>query len=197
MPRIPPLLCLALLSAVTLALLSAVTPALSAEAPKATPPLGTASFTPPEANATSPVLTPETFVTRAAIANMAEIEASQLAVERSADSGLRKYATQIIRDHQVAQSKLKTLAAGARIALPGAVDEAHRAKKEQLAELNGADFDKRYIAMMHAGHEQATALFESAAQSTELQAPFKNYASETLKTVHAHASEAEKLHKQR
>ena len=79
MPRVPPLLCLALLAAVT--------PALGAENPQTTAPLGTASFTPPEANAKSPVLTPQTFVTRAAVANMAEIEASQLALERSGDAG--------------------------------------------------------------------------------------------------------------
>jgi putative membrane protein len=187
MPRASRLLCLALLAVGI--------PTLGAENPQTTPPLGTASFTPPEANIKSQALTPETFVTRAAVANMAEIEASQLALERSADADLRKYATRVIEDHQRAQSKLKTIAASAKIALPGAVDAEHRAEKERLAELTGADFDKRYISMMHAGHQQATALFESATQSAQLQAPLKSYADETLKTVQLHASEAEKLHK--
>jgi len=188
MPRVPLMLCLALLTAAT--------SAAGAENPQTTPPLGTASFTPPEANAKSTSLTPQTFVTRAAVANMAEIEASQLALERSADAGLRKLAMQIINDHRAAQAKLKTIAAGAKIALPGAVDEEHRAKKAQLAELTGASFDKQYVSMMHAGHQEATALFESATQSAQLQAPLKAYASETLKTVQLHATEAEKLRKQ-
>jgi len=158
------------------------------------PPLGTASFIPPEGNTKLQPLTPERFVVRAAVTNMAEIELSQLALEKSSDAAIRQYANQLIRDHQAAQAKLKTVAATAKIALPGTVDEDHRKQKQKLEELTGADFDKQYIALMHSGHQQATTLLESASKSTELAAALKNYASETLRTVKMHAAEAEKLH---
>jgi putative membrane protein len=158
------------------------------------PPLGTASFIPPEGNTQLQPLTPENFVVRAAVTNMAEIELGQLALEKSADPGIRKYATQLIKDHQAAQAKLKGIAAAAKIALPGTVDEEHRAQKQKLAELVGADFDKQYLALMKAGHEQAQKLLEAAGKSADLEAPLKAYASETLATVKAHAVEAGKLH---
>jgi putative membrane protein len=158
------------------------------------PPLGTASFTPPEGNTQLQPLTPENFVVRAAVTNMAEIELGQLALEKSADSGIRQYATRLIKDHQAAQAKLKGIAAAAKIALPGTVDEEHRAQKQRLAELVGADFDKQYLSLMKTGHERAQKLLETAGKSADLEAPLKTYASETLATVRAHAAEAEKLH---
>ena len=158
------------------------------------PPLGTASFTPPEANTKPQPLTPENFVVRAAVTNMAEIELSQLALERSADSAIRKFATQLVKDHQAAQAKLKSIAAAAKIALPGAVDDEHRMQKEKLAELVGADFDKQYVTLMHSGHERAQKLLEGASKSVDLDASLQGYASQTLATVKTHAAEAAKLH---
>jgi len=158
------------------------------------PPLGTASFIPPEGNTKLQPLTPENFVTRAAVANMAEIDLSQLALDRSTAPAIRNFATQIIKDHQAAQAKLKQLAGAARIALPGTVDEEHRKQREQLKELTGAEFDKQYVAAMHAGHNEAAAMFESASKSNELNTAFKGYASETLQAVQRHRAEAEKLH---
>ena len=158
------------------------------------PPLGTASFTPSEGNTKWQPLTPETFVVRAAVTNMAEIELGQLALEKSADAAIRTYATQLIKDHQAAQAKLKSIAATAKIALPGTVDDEHRRQKEKLAEFVGADFDKQYVTLMHQGHEQAQKLFDTASKSSDLDAALKDYASATLTTVKAHAAEAARLH---
>jgi putative membrane protein len=187
MPRAPHVLCVAVFS-----LASAV--AAGQENKATPPPLGTASFIPPEGNTKLQPLTPENFVTRAAVVNMAEIDASRLALQKSADPELRKFATQLVNDHQAAQAKLKAVAAAAKIALPGTVDEDHRVQKEKLAELAGADFDQQYISLMHSGHTQAIGLFDAAAKSNDLDAALKRYASETLTTVKAHALAAEKLH---
>jgi putative membrane protein len=161
------------------------------------PPLGTASFTPSEGNTKLRPLTPENFVVRAAVTNMAEIELGQLALDESADDAVRKFATRLIRDHQAAQAKLKSIAATAKIALPGTVDEEHRKQKEKLSELVGAEFDRQYLALMHSGHQQAINLFESAANAGNLDVALKSYASEALSIVNVHAAEAEKLHARR
>jgi putative membrane protein len=161
------------------------------------PPLGTASFTPPEGNTKLQPLTPETFVVRAAVTNMAEIELGQLALGKSADEAVRKFATQLIKDHQAAQGKLKSIAKTAKIALPGTVDEEHRRQKEQLSELVGAEFDKQFVALMHSGHQQAIGLFQSAGSAGDLDVALKNYASEALSTVNVHAAEAERLQTRR
>jgi putative membrane protein len=156
------------------------------------PPLGTASFIPPESKQREP-LTPENFVVRAAIANMSEIELSELALEKSADTSIRKYATQIIQDHKAAQAKLKAVAAPAKIALPGTVDEDHRQQRQALAERVGVEFDREYVALMQSGHDQAIDLMSSAAKSQGLEASLKSYASETLKTVQQHREHIKSL----
>jgi putative membrane protein len=158
------------------------------------PPLGTASFIPPEGNTKLQPLTPENFVTRAAVTNLAEIDLSQIALDKSTNADTRKFATQIIKDHQAAQAKLKQVAGAQKIALPGSVDEERRKQREKLKELNGAEFEKQYVALMQAGHNEAAGLLESATKSNALDAAFKNYASETLQTVRNHQSQAEKLH---
>jgi putative membrane protein len=168
--------------------------AVAQDRKEAPPPLGTASFIPPEGNTKLQPLTPENFVTRAAVANLAEIDLSQMALDKSTNADIRKFATQIIKDHQAAQAKLKQIAGAQKIALPGSVDEERRKQREKLKELSGAEFEKQYVALMHTGHKEAAGLMEAATKSNDLDSAFKTYASETLQTVRNHTAAAEKLH---
>jgi putative membrane protein len=161
---------------------------------EAPPPLGTASFIPPEGNTKLQPLTPENFVTRAAVTNLAEIDLSQMALDKSTNVDIRKFATQIIKDHQAAQAKLKQVAGAQKIALPGSVDEERRKQREQLKELTGAEFEKQYVALMHTGHDEAAGVLEAAVKSNELDSSLKNYANDTLQTVRSHQAEVQKLH---
>jgi putative membrane protein len=156
------------------------------------PPLGTASFTPPESKEKEP-LTPEVFAVRAALVNLSEIELSELVLEKSANPDLRQYAAQLIRDHKAAQARLRQIAATAKAALPGTVDEPSRELKEKLAEQTGVEFDRDYVRMTHAGHAKAGTLFEAAAAAPQLDATFKSYAREALRTVQSHGNQADKL----
>jgi len=166
--------------------------AASAQDTKEAPPLGTASFTPPESKNQEP-LTPEVFAVRAAVVNMNEIELSELALQKSGDAQLRQYASRVIEDHKASQAKLKKIAANAQVALPGTVDTEHRDQKTKLAEQTGSDFDRQYVQLMHAGHQEAEQLLESAAAAPELAPTFKSYARETLDTVATHRDETAKL----
>jgi putative membrane protein len=159
------------------------------------PPLGTASFIPPESKKREP-LTAENFVVRAAITNLSEIELSELALEKSSNPTLRKYATRLIEDHRAAQQKLRSVAGAAKIALPGTVDEDRRKQKQSLSERVGTDFDRQYLALMQSGHDQAIELMSSASQSQEIDAPLKGYASETLKIVKQHRQQIDELRTQ-
>jgi putative membrane protein len=168
--------------------------AVAQQTKESPPPLGTASFVPPESKKQEP-LTPENFIVRAAIANLAEIQASELALKKSGDSALRALASRLVRDHQQAQGKLKAVAAEAKVALPGTVDEDTRKRQQQLKELVGADFDRAYLALMHEGHTQTLELYEQAA-AANLPPSFKSYARETSNVVRTHRTELEKLRTQ-
>jgi putative membrane protein len=157
------------------------------------PPLGTASFEPPTAMEEAP-LTAETFVVRAAIANMAEIDLGKLALSRSADPGVQAYARKMIDEHGRAQKELEHAAAQAKIALPATVDEKHRKLQQELAALGGEDFDRQYAKVMAAGHDDAVALFDAAAHSKSLPPVLQTFASRTLPVVRQHRDAAQRLY---
>jgi putative membrane protein len=164
------------------------------QAPKeGEPPLGTASFTPPSSAEEAP-LTAETFVVRAAIANMAEVELGKLALSRSSDPAVQAYARMMVDQHGRAQQDLKNAAAEAKIALPATVDEKHRKLAQKLASLSGADFDREYAKAMAAGHDDAVALFDAAAHAKNLPSSLQAFASRTLPVVRQHRDAAQQLY---
>jgi putative membrane protein len=181
-----------LLTAFLLATLSiAASHAVAQQTKEAPPPLGTASFTPPESKKHEP-LTPENFIVRAAISNLAEIQASELALEKSGDKAIRTLAGRLIQDHRAAQAKLKRVAAEVKVALPGTVDEDSRKQKIKLEELVGADFDRAYLDLMYEGHTRTLDLYQQAA-AANLPASFQSYAKETSQVVQTHRTDLEKL----
>ena len=96
------------------------------------PPRGTASFEPPPALVEDAPLTAQTFVIRAAIANMAETDLAELALSRSHDTAIQAYARRMLDEHRRAQEKLRAVAADTKIALPAMVDQKHQALQDSL-----------------------------------------------------------------
>jgi putative membrane protein len=167
---------------------------LSAQQPKeGEPPLGTASFTPPTATEEAP-LSPESFVVRAAITNMAEIELGKLALSRSTDTNVQAYARKMIDEHARAQEALKKAAGEAKIAMPATVDDKHRKLQQKLAALGGRDFDQEYAKAMAAGHDDAVALFDGATHAKNMPPSLQTFASRTLPIVRQHRDAAQHLY---
>ena len=82
------------------------------------PPRGTASFEPPPALVEDAPLTAQTFVIRAAVANISETELAELALSRTHDAAIQSYARRMLDEHRQAQEKLRVVAADTNIALP-------------------------------------------------------------------------------
>lgn len=157
-----------------------------------TAPLGTASFTPPPGQDKQP-LSPTSFVTRAAVTNMAEVELGELALTHSADPGVKSFARQMINDHTATNEKLKIVAADQKIALPATVDEEHKTLKKQLSILEGSAFDAQYVKAMVKGHDAAIGLFETASQSPKLPSALQGFAAQTLPILIEHRDAAHSL----
>jgi putative membrane protein len=159
------------------------------------PPLGTASFEPPEAVDQEP-LTGATFTIRAALGHMTEIELGELALARSKDPGIQAFARRMVTDHRKSLEQLKRAAAAdSGLALPGTLDEKHRKLKQSLASLQGKEFDAAYATAMAQGHDEAVALFDAAAHADKLQDPLRQYATSTLPVVREHRNAAQELHR--
>lgn len=142
----------------------------------------------------SRTVTPQSFTTQAAVIGQAEIELGQLALQQTQDKGIRDYAQRMVEDHQAAAAKLRLIAGQESLDLPQSLDAEHEALKEKLSGLKGPAFDREYAKAMAKGHDQAVALFESAARAPQMTPQLKEFAAATLPTLRLHMEMAHELH---
>jgi putative membrane protein len=109
----------------------------------------------------------QAFVTSAAQANLAEIDAGRIATARSSSSDVKMFAQHMIDDHSKANKDLTDLARRKGLTVPEVTDDAHVKDLASLAQLSGADFDKKYASMMVDDHGKAVSLFEETARSAK------------------------------
>jgi putative membrane protein len=134
---------------------------------------------------------PATFVKKAAIGGMTEVEASKLAVAKAQDSQLRSFAQKMVTDHTAANEELKSLAKKKGWMVPTSLDAEHQAALQKLSSKSGADFDAAYSKQMMQDHEKTVKLFKGGAQSSD--ADLAAWAQKTLPTLQQHEQLAAKL----
>lgn len=125
------------------------------------------------------------FAVKAANGGMMEVEASQLAKEKSQNSAVKEFADMMIKDHSKANDELKALAARKNITLPATLGEDKQEAINDLRKLSGAEFDKKYVSMMEDDHEKDVKLFKDAADDNP-DADIKAFAAKTLPTLQMH-----------
>jgi putative membrane protein len=97
-----------------------------------------------------------TFMIQNAEVGLAEIDAGQLAAQRATPE-IRQTAQTIVNDHQQALAQLRSLAQRYSVTLPEAPNSTQQQQAAQLQSLNGPGFDRTYLQLQIAGHEQAIA----------------------------------------
>jgi putative membrane protein len=98
------------------------------------------------------------FVHDVALMNMAEIDLSRLALQKSTSGATKAFAQRLIDDHDAAGNKLKSLVSDH---WPGELDDKHREIADKLASKQGAEFERDYIEKMIEGHQDFAARLES------------------------------------
>lgn len=78
-------------------------------------------------------------------ANLAEIAAAKLALEKSQNAQVRAYAQRMIDEHGKAHAELRALAQAKGFELPAEPAVRHRAKSKMMEALSGDIFDRTYI----------------------------------------------------
>jgi len=133
------------------------------------------------------------FVTDAAMTDMFEIQAGQLALKRADGPAYQDLAQMTILDHTKTSQQLKQMATSLRgVQLPLDLDSALKAKIDKLSSLSGAAFERQYKSDQVAGHKQAVEMFETYAKSGD-NAELKTWAAQTLPTLKTHLQHAEAL----
>jgi putative membrane protein len=132
------------------------------------------------------------FMVTAALSNLSEVQTGRLALERSGNSEVRRFAQMMIDHHTGANRQLEALASRKGVTMPGRPDEAHAADAAHLAELHGPDFDREYMGLMVGEHAKAVSLFEDKAGKTA-DPEIRAYAQRTVKDLQEHLRMARDL----
>jgi putative membrane protein len=134
------------------------------------------------------------FAREAAEAGLTEVALGKLAMERGRQKRVKQFGEMMVTDHTAANAELIRIAGRKGIQLPNE-SECNKCEDERkaLADLQGAEFDKKYIEMMVQGHRKVADQFskESADGKDE---DLKNFAAKTLPAIKHHLSMAEAMH---
>ena len=134
---------------------------------------------------------PATFVAKAAQGGMTEVALSKAAATKSSDAGVKKFAAQMVQDHQKANDELSTIAKKKGLNVPPSLDAGHQAVVQEINNKSGSEFDQAYGKQMAMDHAKAVALFEGATQSND--PDLAAFAKKTLPTLKEHKQMAAML----
>ncbi len=136
--------------------------------------------------------TDKQFITSAAQSDYTEITFSKLALQKSTNPAVKKYAAKMIADHNKLETEMKPFADKNGVAPVTALDSDHQQKYDQLSSMSGADFDKMYMAGMDTDHHKALDLFKAEASATTDNS-FKPVVLKGEKVVAQHTEMADKM----
>ncbi len=138
-------------------------------------------------------INPAEFVRRAAFSDMYETQSSELAAVKG-DAPTRALAAMLNADHQKTSSQLGVIVKGHAqdLPLPPRLDPAHQALIDELKNLEGPAFSKRFLQQQRVAHQQAVALFESYG-ATGTNAELRQWAAQTLPKLKEHLAHVQSL----
>lgn len=131
----------------------------------------------------------QTFVYKAAVGGMAEVEMGQMATEKASDAKVKAFGQRMVTDHGKANDELKALAAKKSVDLPSETDSKHKATAAKMSKQSGAAFDRAYMRDMVQDHEKDVAEFQKEANSGS-DPDVKAWAAKTLPTLQEHLQQA-------
>lgn len=182
-----------LAGAACLALLAAcnergASPAVDKAQDMAAVPVGQASAATIGAN------TIEGYVPNAAMGDMYEIMAADIALERSQNAEVKRLATMIKTDHADASNRFKAVigALNPPMTPPADLDERRQGLIDNLRSAGAADFDRVYLDQQVAAHGEALTLHRGFSDNTE--APtLAEHARSVVPKIEGHLRMAEQL----
>jgi putative membrane protein len=127
----------------------------------------------------------ESFYQTLAEGDIAEIDAANLALEKSSNAKVREFAAMMVKDHTATNERLKAILASKGSKLPSSASATQRAIQTRLAILSGRVFDQFYIRDQIFAHEGMLDLVNSEISSGK-DAKAVAFARDILPTVQMH-----------
>ncbi len=139
----------------------------------------------------APAVPGPVFRQMAMISDAFEIESSRLALSRSLNPAVRRFAQRMIVDHvATAQAIMGGVPLTPGMALP--LDARHAALLAQLQSVSGRQFDRLYATVQLQAHQEAVGLFQSYAVAGSDPA-WVNFARQSLPILQQHLAMAARL----
>ncbi len=126
-------------------------------------------------------------------ANIAEIEAGKIALQKSQNTEVKAFAQQMIDDHTKGLQEVQTVAQNKGVTLPTEPDAKHKAMAKKLKGLSGDAFDREYAAQAGVSDHKKTHAYVQKVQSDAKDADVKALAAKLEPTVAKHLSHVETL----
>jgi putative membrane protein len=134
------------------------------------------------------------FALTAAEGGMLEVELGRIASTKAANADVKEFAAKMVTDHSKSNAELTEIASGKSLMLPTQeqVKSKHQAMIAKLETLEGAAFDREYMAAMVKDHDKDVSLFEKQAKSGR-DAALQAFAEKTLPTLREHQKMAKQI----
>lgn len=131
-------------------------------------------------------------VPNAAMGDMYEIQAADIALERTQNARVRELAQMIKTDHTAASEALQRQVpqAAPDVAIPSSLDQRRQGLIDNLRSASAADFDRVWIDQQIAAHNEALTLHRGFADQDS---PLAEHARSVVPKIEAHLRQAEAL----
>jgi putative membrane protein len=135
---------------------------------------------------------PQQFVPKAVAAGLYEVQAAEMAVDRTQSVTVRQFAEQMLGEHKRMNQELVLLANQRQWIMPKEPDASQKQMLERLAKMEGAAFDREFAEQQLRAHQEAVALFQQQAD-TGTDQTLSGWANKKLDMLRTHLYEAERL----
>lgn len=136
--------------------------------------------------------TTEGFVSNAAMSDMYEIQAGQMAQQKGQSADVKAFGKMMVADHTAMSNEMKPLAQAAGQAVPATLDERRKGMLDNLTAASGADFDRVYLSQQEAAHEEALTLMRGYAENGD-NAGLKALAQKATPKIQAHLDRVKQI----
>ena len=136
----------------------------------------------------------KSFLKEASEGNLFEVNLAKLALQKSQDSNVRKFAQQMITDHEKLARDMKPLATKLGVKVASSPGIGDRAKYEELKLKSGISFDRAYVETMVKDHNDDLKKFIEETQKTT-NPEVKTAVSKAQDTIREHTEMIDKIAK--
>jgi len=137
------------------------------------------------ASNTQPSRADRQFIVKAAQGGMMEVKLGELAQQKAANPAVKQFGQRMVQDHSKANEQLMQLVQKKNAAAPQGIGAKNQKMVDSLSKLEGAAFDRAYMAHMVKDHNEDIALFNREAQRGR-DSDLKTFAGQTVPTLKEH-----------